>query len=71
VYDEHGNVVALIAEDITGLGNELQRQLLRTRRSFSSTVLSADGKQQQQQQQQEQQQEQQQQQQEQGILGLD
>lgn len=35
--------VALIAEEITGIGNALQRQLLRTRRSFTSTVLSADG----------------------------
>lgn len=43
VYDETGNIVALIAEEITGIGNEIQRQLLRTRRSFVSTVLSADG----------------------------
>jgi hypothetical protein len=35
--------VALIAEEISGIGNEIQRQLLRTRRSFTSTVLSADG----------------------------
>jgi hypothetical protein len=45
VYDQDGNVVALIAEEISGIGNEIQRQLLRTRRSFKSTVLSADGKQ--------------------------
>eukprot|EP00879_Flechtneria_rotunda_P017867 GHRR01018727.1.p1 GENE.GHRR01018727.1~~GHRR01018727.1.p1 ORF type:complete len:463 (+),score=113.14 GHRR01018727.1:109-1497(+) len=43
VYDQDGSVVALIAEEISGIGNELQRQLLRTRRSFRSTVLSADG----------------------------
>ncbi|KAF6252183.1 Scramblase-domain-containing protein [Scenedesmus sp. NREL 46B-D3] len=43
VYDQDGNVVALIAEEISGIGNEVQRQLLRTRRSFKSTVLSADG----------------------------
>jgi hypothetical protein len=38
-----GLQVALIAEEISGIGNEIQRQLLRTRRSFQSTVLSADG----------------------------
>jgi hypothetical protein len=43
VYDQDGNVVALMAEEQAGLGNELGRQLLRTRRSFSMTVLSADG----------------------------
>lgn len=43
MYDQDGGVVALIAEEITGVGNELQRQLLRTRRSFTSTVLTADG----------------------------
>ncbi len=30
-------------QDYTGLGNELGRQVLRTRRSFTATVLSADG----------------------------
>jgi uncharacterized protein YxjI len=45
VFDEQGTLVALIAEDYTGLGNEVGRQLLRTRRSFSATVLSADGSQ--------------------------
>jgi hypothetical protein len=43
VYDQDGNAVALIAEELSGIGNEIQRQLLRTRRSFKSTVLSADG----------------------------
>uniref|UniRef100_A0A383V788 Phospholipid scramblase n=1 Tax=Tetradesmus obliquus TaxID=3088 RepID=A0A383V788_TETOB len=43
VYDQDGTPVALIAEEISGIGNEIQRQLLRTRRSFTSTVLSADG----------------------------
>lgn len=35
--------MALLAEDVTGIGNEIGRQLLRTRRSFTATVLSADG----------------------------
>lgn len=43
MYDQDGTPVALIAEEISGIGNEIQRQLLRTRRSFTSTVLSADG----------------------------
>jgi hypothetical protein len=43
VYDEAGQVVAQVAEDYGGLGNELGRQLLRTRRSFTATVFSADG----------------------------
>ncbi|KXZ45777.1 hypothetical protein GPECTOR_50g570 [Gonium pectorale] len=43
VYDETGRVVALVAEDYGGLGKEVGRQLLRTRRSFTSTVFSADG----------------------------
>ncbi|KAF8057768.1 phospholipid scramblase family protein [Scenedesmus sp. PABB004] len=45
VYDQEGGVVALIAEEGGGLGTEVARQLLRTRRSFTSTVLSADGSQ--------------------------
>jgi hypothetical protein len=44
VYDQDGTVVALMAEQVTGLGNEIARQLLRTRRSFTSTVLSPDGR---------------------------
>ncbi|GAX76018.1 hypothetical protein CEUSTIGMA_g3461.t1 [Chlamydomonas eustigma] len=43
VYDQDGKIVALIAEDYTGLGNEVGRQLLRTRRGFTATVFSADG----------------------------
>jgi len=43
VLDEQGNLVALIAEDQTGIGNEIGRQVLRTHRSFTATVLSADG----------------------------
>eukprot|EP00198_Chlamydomonas_reinhardtii_P007189 XP_001696525.1 phospholipid scramblase [Chlamydomonas reinhardtii] len=45
VYDETGAIVALVAEDYGGLGKEIGRQLLRTRRSFTSTVFSADGSQ--------------------------
>ncbi|EFJ53297.1 hypothetical protein VOLCADRAFT_115863 [Volvox carteri f. nagariensis] len=45
VYDEKGTLVALVAEDFGGFGKEIGRQLLRTRRSFTATVLSADGSQ--------------------------
>ena len=43
VCDQDGAVVAQMAEDSTGLRNEVGRQLLRTRRSFTATVFSADG----------------------------
>ncbi|GLI70231.1 hypothetical protein VaNZ11_015080 [Volvox africanus] len=43
VYDETGTIVALVAEDFGGFGKELGRQLLRTRRSFTATIFSADG----------------------------
>lgn len=43
MLDEDGERVALIAEDMTGIGNAVARQLLRTRRSFTATVFSADG----------------------------
>lgn len=43
VYDQDGNVVALMAEDQTGLADALGRQVLRGRRSFTATVLSPDG----------------------------
>lgn len=36
-------VVALMAEDQTGIGNFIARQLLRTRRGFRTTVFSPDG----------------------------
>ncbi|GMH43421.1 hypothetical protein BSKO_11343 [Bryopsis sp. KO-2023] len=45
VLDQDGNPVALIAEDITGIGNAVGRQLLKTRRSLTATVFSADGSQ--------------------------
>ena len=43
VYDEQGNVVALLAEEEGSLGRALGRQLLRTRRPFTATVFSPDG----------------------------
>ncbi|GLC40982.1 hypothetical protein PLESTB_000960200 [Pleodorina starrii] len=45
VYDESGQIVALVAEDFGGFGKEIGRQLLRTRRSFTATIFSADGSQ--------------------------
>ena len=36
-------MVALLAEDLGGLGKSVGRQLLRTRRSFTATVFSPDG----------------------------
>ena len=43
VLDQDGNVVALLAEDMGGLGKEVGRQFLRTRRSFTATILSPEG----------------------------
>eukprot|EP00887_Chlorella_sp_A99_P007876 scaffold20.g7876.t1 len=43
VYDQHGSVVALLAEEEGSLGRALGRQLLRTRRPFTATVFSPDG----------------------------
>ena len=43
VLDQDGNVVALLAEDLGGLGKAVGRQLLRTRRAFTATVFSPDG----------------------------
>jgi hypothetical protein len=43
VLDQDGNVVALLAEDLGGLGKAVGRQFLRTRRSFTATVFSPDG----------------------------
>ncbi|KAL4856200.1 putative AAA domain-containing protein [Chlorella vulgaris] len=43
VYDQEGNLVALLAEDEGSIGRAVGRQLLRTRRPFSATVLSPDG----------------------------
>lgn len=43
MYDEQGNVVALLAEDEGSLGRFVGRQLLRTRRPFTATVFSPDG----------------------------
>ena len=44
MLDQEGNVVALLAEDQGGLGKAVGRQLLRTRRAFTATVFSPDGK---------------------------
>ena len=43
VLDQNGQVVALLAEDLGGLGKAVGRQLLRTRRAFTATVFSPDG----------------------------
>jgi hypothetical protein len=45
VYDTTGTVVAHLLEDLGSIGTAIGRQLLRTRRSFSATVLSPDGNQ--------------------------
>ncbi len=42
-YVRGAPLCGLCVQDYTGLGNELGRQLLRTRRSFTATVFSADG----------------------------
>lgn len=43
MLDQEGNTVALLAEDSGGFGKEVGRQLLRTRRSFTATILTPDG----------------------------
>ena len=43
ILNEAGETVALLAEDVGGLGSAVGRQLLRTRRSLTATVLSPDG----------------------------
>ena len=43
VLDQDGKTVALLAEDLGGLGKAVGRQFLRTRRSFTATVFSPDG----------------------------
>lgn len=45
IYDQQGNVVALLAEELGSFGKEVGRQLLRTRRPFTATVFSPDGSQ--------------------------
>ena len=39
VLDQNGQVVALLAEDLGGLGKAVGRQLLRTRRAFTANCL--------------------------------
>lgn len=43
IYDQQGNVIALMAEELGSFGKEVGRQLLRTRRPFTATVFSPDG----------------------------
>jgi hypothetical protein len=43
VRDQDGTVVALLAEEVGGVGRALSRQLLRNRRGFRATVFSPDG----------------------------
>ena len=43
VLDESGNTVALLAEETSGVGSAVARQVLRARRSFVASLLSADG----------------------------
>lgn len=43
VYDEHGNLVALLAEEEGSVGRFIGRQMLRTRRPFTATVFSPSG----------------------------
>ena len=43
VLNERGETVALLAEELGGLGRSIGRQLLRTRRPMTATVLSPDG----------------------------
>ncbi|KAK9815898.1 hypothetical protein WJX72_011575 [[Myrmecia] bisecta] len=45
IYDQDGNVVALLAEDLGGFGRAVGRQALRTRRPLTATVFSPDGSQ--------------------------
>ena len=43
IYDQEGNVIALLAEELGSFGKEVGRQLLRTRRPFTATIFSPDG----------------------------
>ena len=43
VLNERGETVALLAEELGGIGRSIGRQLLRTRRPMTATVLSPDG----------------------------
>jgi len=43
VLDESGRTVALLAEEDSGVGSAVARQVLRARRSFVASLLSADG----------------------------
>lgn len=43
IYDEQGVLVAHLLEEEGGIGRAVGRQLLRTRRPFTATVLNAEG----------------------------
>ena len=43
VLDETGRTVALLAEETSGVGSAVARQVLRARRSFVASLLSPDG----------------------------
>ena len=43
VLDESGRTVALLAEETSGVGSAVARQVLRARRSFVASLLSPDG----------------------------
>ena len=45
VLDEKGETVALLAEETSGAGAAVARQVLRARRSFVASLLSPDGSQ--------------------------
>lgn len=45
VLDETGRTVALLAEETSGVGSAVARQVLRARRSFVASLLSPDGSQ--------------------------
>lgn len=45
VLDETGETVALLAEETSGVGSAVARQVLRARRSFVASLLSPDGSQ--------------------------
>ncbi|KAK9808529.1 hypothetical protein WJX73_005262 [Symbiochloris irregularis] len=45
IMNEAGDTVALMAEELGGMGRQIGRQLLRTHRPFTATVFSPDGSQ--------------------------
>lgn len=43
ILNEEGETVALMSEELGGVGRQIGRQLLRTHRPFTATVFSPDG----------------------------